>query len=114
MVYTSLNVANLLNEKGIEVSVVNIHTIKPLDKEIIKKKSLSSKLIVSIEEHNLIGGLGGAIAECNSTIKNSAEQLMIGIKDTYGKCGSYDFMKEKHGLTEEKILKNILDKYNEQ
>ncbi len=114
MVYPSLNVANLLDKIGINASVINIHTIKPLDKEIIKNKSINSKLIVSIEEHSIIGGLGGAIAEYNSSIKNSAEQLMIGVQDTYGKCGSYDFMKDKHGLTEEKILKNILNKYNEQ
>ena len=84
-----------------------MHTIKPIDKEAIKEACKTS-LIVSVEEHNIIGGLGSAISEYKSTIKESPKQLTLGIKDTYGKGGDYNFLKEKHRLTPEKIVKDII------
>ena len=85
-----------------------MHTIKPIDKEeVINSKD--SKLIVTVEEHNIIGGLGSAIAEYNSTLINSPKQLFFGVNDSYTQSGSYKFLLEKHGLTPEKIAKNILD-----
>ena len=66
-----------------------------------------SKLIVSVEEHNIIGGLGSAIAEYKSSLKQSPKQLFLGIKDTYGKGGNYKFLKEKHRLTSDKIVEDI-------
>ena len=72
----------------------------------------NSKIIVSVEEHNIIGGLGSAIAEVKSQIENSPKHLILGIKDLYGKGGSYNFEK-KHRLTAELIaedIKNIYDK----
>ena len=67
-----------------------------------------SKLIVTVEEHNIIGGLGSAIAEHKASIKNSPEMLILGIKDAYGKSGSYNFLKEKHRLTPSLIVQDIL------
>jgi transketolase len=84
-----------------------MHTIKPLDKKAVKE-ACKSKLIVSAEEHNIIGGLGSAISEYKSTIANSPKQLFIGIEDTYGKGGEYKFLKEKHGLTSSKVVSQIL------
>tara|TARA_A100001015_G_C14985045_1_gene711145 strand:- start:6 stop:968 length:963 start_codon:yes stop_codon:yes gene_type:complete len=99
--------AEILKEKNISAKVVNMHTIKPIDKEILNK-SQNLKLIVSVEEHNIFGGLGSAIAEYNSTLKNSPKQLFLGIKDVYGKGGTYNYLKEKHRLDPEKIVEDIL------
>ena len=106
-VHASLEAADLLDKKNLSCAVINMHTIKPLDFEAVKAAT-NSKLIASVEEHNIIGGLGSAISEYNTTIPNSPRQLFIGIKDTYGKGGEYQFMKEKHGLTPNKIVSQIL------
>jgi len=84
-----------------------MHTIKPIDKIAIEE-ACNSKLIVSIEEHNVIGGLGSAIAEYKSSLNKSPKQLFIGIKDTYGKGGNHKFLQEKHRLTADKIVEDIL------
>ena len=107
MVHTSLEAAKFLEQKNISCAVINMHTIKPLDKKAIDE-ACKSKLIVSVEEHNIIGGLGSAVSEYKSTIANSPKQLFIGIEDTYGKGGEYQFLKEKHGLTSNKIVNQIL------
>ena len=70
-----------------------------------------SKLIVSVEEHNIIGGLGSAISEYKTNIKNAPKQLILGIKDIYGKSGNYNFLKDKHRLTPEKIIEDVLLSY---
>ena len=107
MVYQSLQAAKILESKKISTKVVNMHTIKPIDESAIKE-ACGSSLIVSLEEHNIIGGLGSAIAEYKSSLKQSPQQLFLGIKDIYSKGGSYNFLKEKHRLTPEKIVEDIL------
>ena len=107
MVYQSLEAAKILESKKISSKVVNMHTIKPIDKLAIKE-SCNTSLIVSVEEHNVIGGLGSSISEYKSGIKQSPKQLFIGIKDTYSKGGNYKFLQEKHRLTPEKIVEDIL------
>ena len=107
MVYQSLKAAKILESKKIYSKVVNMHTIKPIDKIAIEE-ACNSKLIVSIEEHNVIGGLGSAIAEYKSSLNKSPKQLFLGIKDTYGKGGNYKFLQEKHRLTADKIVEDIL------
>ncbi len=102
-----LTAAEILQKKNISVKVVNMHTIKPIDKNILNE-SQNFKLIVSVEEHNIYGGLGSAIAEYNSTFTNSPKQLFLGIKDIYGSGGTYNFLKEKHRLDPEKIVEDIL------
>ena len=108
MVYNSLEAAEKLNEKNISCSVINMHTIKPIDKEAIKNACEKSKIIVSVEEHNIIGGLGSAIAEYKATLSKSPKQLIIGVDDVYSKGGSYKFLQEKHGLSPDKIVDTIL------
>ena len=107
MVHKSLEAAKILESKNISSKVVNMHTIKPIDKVAIEE-ACNSKLIVSVEEHNIIGGLGSAIAEHKSSLKKSPKQLFLGIKDTYSKGGNYKFLQEKHRLTPEKIVEDIL------
>ena len=111
MVFQSLEAAKILESKNISAAVINMHTIKPIDKVAIEKAS-SSKLIVSVEEHNIIGGLGSAIAEHKSSLKMSPKQLILGIKDTYTKGGNYKFLQERHRLTSEKIVNDILQEIN--
>ena len=112
MVFRCLEAAKILETKKIFAKVINMHTIKPIDSESVDKACKNSKLIVSAEEHNIIGGLGSAIAECKAKIKNSPKQLFLGIKDVYGKAGTYKFLQEKHGLTSEKIVNDIILNYN--
>ena len=108
MVYESLQAAKILKTKNVSCRVVNMHTIKPLDTEPIKDACKFSKIIVTVEEHNIIGGLGSAVAEFKASLKNSPEQLILGIKDTYTKGGNYKFLKEKHRLTSDKIADDII------
>jgi len=112
MVYHSLEAAKLLELEGISSKVVNMHTIKPLDNSVIDKAIESSKLIVSIEEHSIIGGLGGAIAEYKAQFENTPPQLMIGLPDKFGKVGEHSFLLDKYGLTAKKISDKIIKCYN--
>ena len=107
MVSKCLEAAKILDSKKISSKVVNMHTIKPLDFKAVQDAS-TSKLIVSVEEHNVIGGLGSAIAECKSAFSKSPKQLFLGIQDTYSKGGNYKFLQEKHRLSAEKIVEDIL------
>ena len=107
MVYNSLKAAEKLDEDNISCEVINVHTIKPLDNNVIDEAAKNSKMLVSVEEHNIIGGLGSAISERLTDLKDSPKLLRIGIKDEYSKGGSYDFLKEKHGLSVDKIVNNI-------
>tara|TARA_Y100001970_G_scaffold288362_1_gene415422 strand:+ start:134 stop:1066 length:933 start_codon:yes stop_codon:yes gene_type:complete len=107
MVFQSLKAAEILEKKNISSKVINMHTIKPIDKIAIEEACKTS-LIVSVEEHNVLGGLGSAIAEHKSTLNTSTKQIFLGIKDNYSRGGSYKFLQEKHGLTPDKISEEIL------
>ena len=113
MVYESLEAAKLLYEEGISATVVNMHTIKPLDTSVIDKAVASSKLIVSVEEHSVIGGLGSSIAEYKTALRNAPPQLIIGLPDKFGKVGEHRYLLEKYGLTAKQIVKNIYFAYEE-
>ena len=95
MVYESLEAAKLLELQGVSSTVVNMHTIKPLDTSVIDKAATSSRLIITIEEHSVIGGLGGAVAEYKSA-SNAPPQLIIGLPDSA--AGEYRYMLEKGRL----------------
>ena len=106
-VFESLKAAKILEKENLSCSVINMHTIKPLDTEAVKK-ACKSKLIATVEEHNIIGGLGSAISEYKSTLSSAPKQVFFGIRDTYSKGGNYKFLLNKHGLTAEKIVNDIL------
>ena len=112
MVKVALDCSNILKKKDILAEVINMHTIKPIDVEKINKCANKFKMIASIEEHNIVGGLGSAIAERLSIIKNSPEQVFFGINDTYSDGGEYNFLKEKFNLTADAIAKKIITKFN--
>ena len=110
MVAPALKAAKLLADENISVAVVNLHTIKPLDTEIIDKISDGKKLLVTVEEHGKIGGLGSAVAEYISEKKSSPQLLKIGLPDSFIKGASYNFLLDKYGLTAEKICDRIITK----
>ncbi len=108
MVYESLEAAKLLDLQGISATVVNMHTIKPLDTSVIDKAVASSKMIVTVEEHSILGGLGSAIAEYKTALRNAPPQLIIGLPDNFGKVGEYRYLLDKYGLTAKRISERIL------
>lgn len=112
MVRESLDAAELLAAKGINCQVVDMHTIKPLDTECLDKAFAKNKLIVSVEEHSVIGGLGGAIAEYMSEKEHTPRLVRIGVQDNYGKLGDLRFCWEQHGLTAPQIAEKIQSELN--
>ncbi|MGB2153085.1 MAG: transketolase family protein [Flavobacteriaceae bacterium] len=103
LVWESLEAAKILHEKGIVAEVINIHTIKPIDKDIILKSVAKTKCIVTAEEHNYLGGLGesvsGALAQNNPT-----PQEFVATKDTFGESGTPAQLMDKYGLNKDAIV----------
>ena len=83
-----------------------MHTIKPIDEEAIVN-SFKSDLIVSVEEHNIIGGLGSAIAEVKSKYTNTPKQIFLGIEDKYSNGGEYKHLLKKNRLMNEDIVQTV-------
>ena len=108
MVKVALDCSKILNQNNINAEIINMHTIKPIDAQKVNESAKKSKLIVSVEEHNVIGGLGSAIAECLTQIKHSPKHIFFGINDTYSKGGEYNYLKEKFGLTPSAISEKIM------
>ncbi|OKZ75163.1 MAG: transketolase [Clostridium sp. 26_22] len=93
-----------LKQKGINIRVVDVHTIKPIDKETIIKCAKETKKIISIEDHNVIGGLGSAISEV-LTDEYPCKLIRLGIKDTFGKSGKAEELMKYFGITADDIEK---------
>lgn len=102
----SLGAAKMLAELGIDARVINIHTIKPLDEELILKAATETGKIVTVEEHSVIGGLGGAVAEVLSE-KCPTRLLRIGMEDVFGESGPAAELIEKYGLDAKGICRRI-------
>lgn len=106
LVYEALLAASALEKKGIDVLVINSHTIKPLDKQAIIHAAKITGAVVTVEEHQVAGGLGSAVAEVLA--KNIPTPLeFIGIHDFYGESGTYEELKEKFGLTQKDIIEAV-------
>ena len=110
MVNEAVIAAEQLAAEGIDVRVIDMHTIKPIDSEAIIKAAQETKAIVTAEEHSVIGGLGSAVAEV--VVRNAPVKMaMVGQKDTYGESGKPDQLKEKYGMTADDIaaaVKSVL------
>jgi transketolase len=113
MVHNSLLASEILDKQGISAKVIDMHTIKPLDTELIEMECISSKMIVSVEEHSTIGGLGGAISEYLSSLHQHPVLLRLGMKDHFQPSGDYHYMLEQNDLLPEQIVtvikRNLLD-----
>lgn len=102
----SLAAAELLAKDGIDAKVINIHTIKPLDEELIVKAAQETGKVFTVEEHSVIGGLGSAVCDCLSE-KLPTKVVKIGINDVYGESGPAVELVKKYGLDSEGIYKKI-------
>ena len=107
MVAIAIQVASLLRQKGYSVGVLNMHTIKPLDELTLQKVFEANKLVVSMEEHSKIGGLGSAIAEFKSVQLGAPPHLTIALEDEFGPTGSYEYLLNHHELSANQICLNI-------
>lgn len=106
MVYKSLLAAEELSKNGIEATVLNCHTIKPIDTEALIKAAKECGAVVTAEEHQKSGGLGSAVAEVLVESENVPMKI-IGIKDRFGESGESDELMEKYGLTSTNIVKAV-------
>lgn len=104
MVAEAIEAQEQLKSKGINIRVVDMHTIKPIDKDIILKCAKETKRLISIEDHSVIGGLGSAISEVLID-EYPVKLTRLGMKDTFGKSGKAEELMEYYGLT----YKNIID-----
>ncbi len=111
MVSAALDAAEILKRDGLDVGVINMSTVKPLDTESVLKAAEKSKLIVTAEEHSIIGGLGSAVSEFLSE-HHPARVVRIGIKDDFGCSGTSPELLNLYGLTPENIVKIIKDTLN--
>lgn len=98
MVHLALEAMELLKADGISAEVINIHTIKPLDTELIAASASKTGAVVTAEEHSIIGGLGGAV--CESLAGTCpVPVLRVGVEDMYGRSGKVPALLEIYGLT---------------
>lgn len=106
MVSKALEAAEALAAEGINAEVVNIHTIKPIDKELIAATAKKTGAIVTAEEHNVVGGLGSAVAEV--VVESSPVPMRkVGTKDTFGESGKPEELLTKYNLTAAAIAEAV-------
>ena len=110
MVQQSLGAAEILKEKGIDARVLDMHTIKPIDTDAVEKASKETGAIVTVEEHNILGGLGGAVAEAAAET-TPCIMKRVGMRDTFGKSGKPEGLLKIYGLTAEDIAIEVEKTY---
>ena len=112
LVWEALEASIELGKSGISCEIINIHTIKPLDEEIILKSVSKTGCLVSAEEHNIYGGLGESISR-TLVLNNPVPQEFVGTKDTFGESGTPSELMKKYGLDKDSIIKaskKVLDR----
>jgi transketolase len=114
MVHESLEAAKLLEEQGISAAVVNMHTIKPLDTAVLDRAFAGSKLVVTVEEHSVVGGLGSAVAEYKAGVRNAPPQLILGLPDAFGVTAEYKYLLDKYGLLAPHIARRVAERFAEE
>ena len=107
MVHLAVEAAEMLKAEGIDAGVINMHTVKPLDSELVIKAAKATGAIVTAEEHNVIGGLGSAVADVVSA-NCPVPVLKVGVEDRFGKSGSVPELLKEYGLTAENIKEQAL------
>lgn len=108
MVQQSLLAYDMLKEQGITPTVIDMHTIKPIDKELIVKYASEAKLVVTCEEHTILGGLGSAVSEVLAQ-ECPTKMAFVGIKDTFGESGTPAELCEKYGLTAKAVVDAVVE-----
>ncbi len=99
MLGVAVEAADLLEKKGVSVRIIDMHTIKPIDTDMLDSVFSQNSLIVTVEEHSSIGGLGGAVAEYKAGTAGAPKQIMASLGDKFQKLGDYDFILKQNGLT---------------
>ncbi len=107
MVKDALDAAELLQKNEIQARVINMHTLKPIDKEIILQAVEETGKIVTIEDHNIIGGLGSAVAEVIAESGERVKFKRLGLYDFSAGCGTYMQVKNGNGLGRDRIIKEV-------
>jgi transketolase len=107
MVDTTMKAADLIGKAGVHPRVINMSSLKPLDEDLVIQAAEETGKLVTVENHNIIGGLGSAVAEVISE-KSPARLKRIGVRDVFGKSGTNEEMSEKFGLRPEDIAKEVL------
>ena len=105
-VSSALEAADMLAEDGIEAKVINIHTIKPIDSDLLVEAAKETGKVVTVEEHSVIGGLGSAVCDCLSE-KCPTKVLKVGVNDTFGESGPAVQLIHKYGLDAEGIYTKV-------
>ncbi|MEO0404848.1 MAG: transketolase C-terminal domain-containing protein, partial [Bacteroidota bacterium] len=112
LVWESILAAQELEKEGISVDLINIHTIKPLDEEAIIKSAKKTGCVVTAEEHQILGGLGGSVSQCLS--RNFPVPMeMIGVNDSFGESGTPAQLMTKYGLDAKNVheaVKNVMSR----
>lgn len=114
MVSKSLEAAELLAGDGLDAGVIGMATVKPLDEAAVREAAQAAALVVTVEEHSIIGGLGSAVAECVAEMSSAAPLLRLGVRDRFGESGLADELLEKHGLQPGGIRASVLQKMKDQ
>jgi transketolase len=107
LVWQAIKAGEILEAKGIDAEIINIHTIKPLDEKAILKSVAKTKCVVSAEEHQMNGGLGDAIAQLLSR-NTPTPQEFVAVNDSFGESGTPDELMQKYGLMAENIVEAVL------
>ena len=107
MLNVALQAADLLTNRGVKASVVNMSTIKPLDRAAVVQAANNTLLVVTIEEHSIIGGLGSAVAEVMAEEGCGSRLIRLGTRDVFGESGTADELLAKHGLTAISIAERL-------
>ena len=108
MVAIALRSADLMTSQGLSVGVVNMHTLKPIDEIALGALVGQTSALVTIEEHSIIGGLGGAVSEVVAAIAGGPPLLRLGVGDMFPKVGSYEYVLAQCGLTDQSIVADVV------
>jgi transketolase len=106
-VYLALKAAESLGEAGLKVGVINIHTLKPLDSAAVVAAARRTKLVLTVEDHQIIGGLGSAVAEALAESAVGVRQIRVGIPDTFGESGTPEELLAKYKLDARGIAEQV-------
>ena len=106
MIKEALEAANELLKENISISVIDMFTIKPIDQDLLIKYAKKTKLVITAENHNIIGGLGSAVAECLAE-NYPTKVIRIGVKERFGQVGTQDFLQSEYGLTKDDIINAV-------
>ena len=106
MVQESMKAVKALREQGVEAELINIHTIKPIDRETVARSARKTGAVVTCENHNVIGGLGSAVAEVLARERPTVMR-MVGIQDRFGQVGTLDYLIKEYQMTAEDIIRAV-------